>query len=718
MLKEENLFHESWHRIAKQYITLRASVNVQKQYYRGHLWYVLQDPFSNQYYRLNPNAYRFFSRLTLKSTVEETWEESFKKEPDTTPSQGDIIELLAQLYHANLLHYQLPPDSKKLFEKHRKKQHKMIKSTLTNIMFFKIPLFDPDRFLNAIKPIINIMISPFGALIWIGMMIYGGMLTMENFGGLKDQSQAILSVDNLPLLYLAMVIIKSLHELGHCFFVKKYGGEVHTLGVMFLILNPVPFMDASASWFFRNKWHRVLVGFGGMIFEVFIGAIALIVWSQTGSGLINSIAYNMILIATLSTVIFNINPLLRFDGYYILSDWLDMPNLHQHAKQHLTHLLEKYVFGKKNSITPAKTLYEAGIFTFFGIFSNIYRIIVFGTILFFIADKFLLLGLAIAAVCFVSWIILPVVKFFKYILNSPDLERQRRRAVTTTGTITVALLILLCIIPFPYSFKSPGVLKAINYQHTMNKTSGFVTEVFAKSGQYVLKDTPLVQLKNDELAFQIEETEASLAESEILRQKAMYQSQADITPIESRIEFFEKRLEKLREEERNLTLKAEMDGIWVAPHARNLKGMWLIKGASVGEIVDETSFYFISVVSQMDVAKIFGNKNLESIVRLSGEAHNNVEIKSYTSIPYEQSDLPSASLGMMGGGEIAVDMKSEGGERSAEPFYEVRAIVDSESDSKLVHGRSGNIKFDLGYLPLASQGWLKVRQVMQKRFKI
>ena len=150
MIEESKIFHESWYRIAGQHITLRSSVKIQRQLFRGALWYVLSDPFSNQFFRLRPSAYEFVARLSINRTVEEVWQDVMARDPENAPGQEDVIHLLAQLYHANLLHYELPADSAKLFERYKEQKQRVTKATLMNIMFFRIPLLDPDAFLKRL----------------------------------------------------------------------------------------------------------------------------------------------------------------------------------------------------------------------------------------------------------------------------------------------------------------------------------------------------------------------------------------------------------------------------------------------------------------------------------------------------------------------------------------------------------------------------------------
>src|SRR6185295_5159685 len=217
-------------------------------------------------------------------------------------------------------------------------------------------------------------------------------VAIDEFPSLRDQSQGILAPDNLLLLYLGTAFIKTVHEFGHAFFCRRYGGEVHTMGIMFMIFTPMPYVDASSSWGFRRRYQRMLVGAGGMIFELFVAAIAVFVWRQTAPGIIHSVAYNMIFVASVSTLIFNLNPLMRFDGYYLLSDLLEVPNLNQRSMRQLRYWTEKYLLGVAKAEPIAQTHKEATWLTIFGVAATIYRVIVFGGILLFIADRFMLLG--------------------------------------------------------------------------------------------------------------------------------------------------------------------------------------------------------------------------------------------------------------------------------------------------------------------------------------
>lgn len=718
MAEAGNIFHESWYRIANQRICLKPGVEVHRQLFRGAKWYVLRDPFTNQFFRIRPAAYEFVARLSMKRTVEDVWKEVIDKDPYNSPGQEDVIELLAQLYHVNLLHYDLAQDSAKLFQRYKQRKQMLFKATMMNLMFFRIPLLDPDKFIKRLVPAARLAMSPLGGAVWVIVIILGIKTAIENFSELQLHSQGILAPSNLLLLYIGLIFIKAAHEFGHAFAVRRFGGEVHNMGLMFLIFSPVPYVDATAAWSFRSKWRRAIVGAAGMVVELFVASIAIFVWARTGQGIINSLAYNMIFIASVSTILFNINPLMRFDGYYILSDLLDIPNLHQKSHQQLIYLVERYGFGCKKSETPASSKKEASWLTFFGIASGIYSIVVFSSILLFVADRFLLAGIIMAVICAITWVIVPFVQLIRYLATNPRLERKRPRAVLVSlGTLSCCLgFLYFC--PFPNNFKVPGVLEATEHVIVANKVNGVVEKIIAASGKEVKKHEPLVRLSNNELEFEINHVKAEINEAQAKLQLALYKSQADLKPINERIDFLNKKLSNLNEDKENLLVKAQIPGIWVAPQIHDFVGMLTNRGTPLGQVIDDKSFYFTSVIPQQEASRIFSGEVRFSQVRLTGQSEVTIPVIDYITIPMEHTDLPSLALGWAGGGDVPIDTNDNRGIKAAEPFYEVKARISPDTNAALLHGRSGRMKFALKMEPLLRQWCRKLRQLVQKRYQI
>jgi putative peptide zinc metalloprotease protein len=718
MAQRSSTFSESWHRISDLKVSLRSTVKVRRQIFRGIKWYVLYDPFNNTFFRLRPEAYDFISRLRPDRTVESIWEESLRRNPGSSPGQEDVLQLLTQLYYSNLLYFKMPADSTKLFERYRKRRQREIRSKLLSIMFMRFPLFDPDRFLQGIIPLIRPLFGILGAFCWVTVMAIAAKLVFERFDQVTEQVQGILAPDNLLLLYAGMVVVKTLHEFGHAMACKRYGGEVHTMGVMLLIFTPLPYLDATSSWSFRSRWQRALVGAAGMITELFLAGLATIAWAYTGAGTIHSLAYNVMFIASVSTIIFNGNPLLRFDGYYILSDLLDIPNLSTRAMQHLRHLAERYLFGYRDSISPSQSGKEAFWLTVFGILSGIYRVIVFTGIILFVADKFLLAGLLMALLCIVSWGIVPIFRLLKYLATSPRLAKTRARAIMVCLVIMLSITFALGMLPFPNRFRSPGLLEAVRYIRVVNHAPGLVSTLLVESGTWVETGTPLVKLENRELEIETKRTEAQKKEALALQMRAMSKAVEDLKPIQKRLESIEEKLKNLYQHKKDLIVRARQDGLWVVPVAEELEGKWVPKGSLLGEIIDNHAFRFSSVVSQDDAANLFVDQIQKAEVRLYGQENKNLAVSHFKIIPFQHDQLPSAALGWMGGGEVAVSLTDDTGIQASEPFFLIFAEIEPSQETLFLHGRSGKIRFSLAKEPLAVQWGRGFRQLLQKRYQI
>jgi len=711
-------FSESWYRIAGLKVSLHPTVAVRKQRFRGEMWYVLRDPFNNQYFRLRAEAHDFVIRLRSDRTVEEVWKECLERNPDGAPGQEDVLQLLTQLYFANLLHFEMPADSAKLFERYRKRRRREIQSKLLSIMFIRIPLFDPDDLLKRLMPVFRWLISPLGAILWLTVVVAALKLVTERFDQATDQAQAILAPDNLFLMYLSLVAIKAIHEFGHAVVCRRFGGEVHTMGVMLLVFTPLPYMDATSSWSFRSRWQRALVGGAGMIAEIFVAALATFLWAYTGQGTLHSLAYNVMFIASVSTVLFNGNPLLRFDGYYILSDLLDIPNLYTRAVKHLRHIIERYVFGYKESFSPTRSFKEAFWLSVFGVLSGIYRVVVFAGIILFVADKFLLAGLLMALICVVSWGLAPLFRLIKYLAASPRLARTRIRAAVVCVGFFVLVGSFFALCPFPNRFRAPGVIETIHYVRVVNDAPGYVRNIRVATGTEVRPGTPLIELSDRELDLEIEATLAQRSETLAMELKALHTQAADLQPLRKRLETIESKLRDLEAQRAALLVRARESGIWVAPAIQDLIGTWIHRGAVIGQIVNRGGFRFSAVVSQDEAADLFTGRISGAEVRIHGEGGKNLEVSEYQIIPFRQEKLPSAVLGWRGGGEVAVSANDQTGRQAAEPFFQIYADIPSDQGVVLLHGRSGKLRFTLDPKPLLFQWAHLFKQLLQKRYQL
>ena len=338
-----NPFHStSWFNVAHLRPRLRSHVRVRRHRYRGAIWYVLDDGAAGKVHRLPRGAYLLVGRLDGTHTVEELWNRLVDELGEEAPTQDDVITALGQLHGADLLSSDAAPDTAELFVRQKKQRRQVWLQNLKSPMSLRFPLIDPENFLTRTMPWVRPLFSWAGMLLWLGVVIPALILVGRHWdeltGNLADR---VFAADNLLIMALVYPVVKAIHELGHGYAAKAYGREVREMGIMMLVLYPVPYVDASGASALGSKWQRALVGAGGMIAEVFVAALAMFAWTLLEPGVARAAAFNVMLIAGVSTVLVNGNPLLRFDGYFILADLTEIPNLGARANKYWAHLIDR-----------------------------------------------------------------------------------------------------------------------------------------------------------------------------------------------------------------------------------------------------------------------------------------------------------------------------------------------------------------------------------------
>jgi putative peptide zinc metalloprotease protein len=722
--QQRALFSESWHRVAGQRLRLRPSVTIRKQYFRGERWHIAQDGFSNQFFRFRPEAYDIVARLDGTQTMEEIWAGCLERNPDRAPGQGEIVTLLAQLYQANLIVSDLPADTRQLFERHRKRVLQTIKSQVFGVFFLRIPLFDPDALLNRTWPVLRWLFTPAAGVAWLAVVGLGLAAVFGQWDRARDQTQGIIEPGNLFLLYVAFTITKLVHEFGHAACVKKFGGEVHAMGITLLVFTPIPYVDATAAWALRERWKRVAVGLAGMIPELFVAGLAALIWAHTGPGVLNSVCYNAMIVASVSTLVFNLNPLLRFDGYYILSDLTDSPNLQPRSARHLLHLIEHYLFGGQFSTTSVRSLGEAWWLALYGIASWVYRMFVTLSIIFLVADRFFGIGLLAGLVTFIGSFVLPAVAAVKYLLRQPRIERVRQRAWAVSGAFVAAGVLLLAVVPFPRHFRASGVVRAAGSVVVSTPVAGWVKGFDVSSHVPVTAGQPLARLESPELALVIASVRANREQILAREREVLNTLPSAITPMRRRREAVDLQLAQLEHDQAALNLRAPVSGEWVSPRADELKDVWLPRGSPLGDIIGEgKDWEFFAVVPQEYAGELFGGALRGANVRFPGNAGAALPVADWRVVPGRQDVLPSPALGWSAGGPVKVRLDDAQGRHSAEPFFLVVARLERPAPGRdepqlLWQERTGFIRFDLPWSPLLVQWVRAFRQMLQNRYQI
>jgi len=721
---ERPTFSESWYRVADLRPRLRATVQVFRQHFRGLMWHVVQDPSSNQFFRLSESAYRFVALLDGRRTVAEAWRICNEQLGDSAPTQGEVIQLLGQLYTSNLIRAELPPDAEGLFRRYQKRVSREVKGYLTNLLFIRIPLIDPDRFLETFLPLVRWLFTPVGFVLWAVLLALGGYFLVGRVGDLVDQAKNVLNPQALPLFYLSFVLVKICHEFGHGFACKKFGkdagttGEVHTMGVMFLVFTPLPYVDASSMWAFRSKWHRVVVGMAGMFVELAIASVAAIVWAKTSPGVLHAVSYNMIFIASVSTILFNANPLLRYDGYYILSDLLEIPNLANRSKQYIYYLVRKYAWGVRQARTVAHTRGERFWLVFYGVASTIYRVFIVTAILLFVASFLPFLGMILAAAALVAWLLVPLGKFFKYLATSGELMRVRARAVASVAVVLAAIVAGIGLVPAPDRSRIEGIVEPRELRFVHCLSDGFV-RAYKESDRQVRAGTDvLLEADNPLLEARLRMLLADRDEKLARMRKAETESIAAAQSLAKALEALDKQILEAREDLDRLKLTAPASGRWISPRIDRLKGAYVRKGSRVGMIASD-EVVIVAVAGQDISAQAFEEltKGQHVDIRVKGRADLELTGVVLERLRAGQKNLPSRALGYAIGGSVQTALDDPEGLKAQDPFFEIRIAPDADAKVKLLSGQRVVVRLSTDAKPLAVQWWRALLQLVQRRFQ-
>ncbi|MDP6635125.1 MAG: PqqD family peptide modification chaperone [Phycisphaerae bacterium] len=742
-------FSESWYRVAALRPRLRSSVQVFRQHFRGQMWHVLQDPGSNQFFRLNDTGYHFVGLLDGRRTVTEVWNMCNERLGDAAPTQGEAIALLGQLYTSNLLQADVPPDAQGLFRRYKQRVGREVRGYLTNLLFIRIPLIDPDRFLERWVGVFGAIFSIVGMICWMALMSTGVYFLLGRTDELGNQAMGILMTENLPLLAISFWVVKIVHEFGHGFACKKFGlqaggGEVHTMGIMFLIFMPLPYVDASSAWAFRSKWHRVMVGAAGMFCELAIAAVAAIVWASVGPGMVKALAYNCMFIASVTTLLFNANPLLRYDGYYILSDLLEIPNFAQRSKSYLYYLVKKYIWSVRNPRNPANTSGEKAWFVFYGIASTIYRLFILIVILMFLSDRLpeqlKFIATIAAVVSGAVWLCTPIFKFVKYLATSGELTRVRGRAVTSTLLTVASIILVVGVIPMPDRVRAEGVVEPLGLAVVYTRTDGYV-ENFLPSGTPVKSDevlinaapasntpqlTEFINRLNTELIARRRILKAEY--DKIRRQEDWALAEGEHAVVASRKDEAKAKAEQITrvdDDIRNLTIRSPIDGIWISPDVDRLKGNFLEKGRQIGLVAnrDPENLIVRAVASQEIGAMLYELRNIKGHaipleIRIQGRPNPAFSGRIRKILDSAQDVLPSPALGYAVGGPVVTRSDDRQGLMAAEGFFEIHLTPETNTPDgqiMLLPGQRVVVRFDLPPKPLVAQWWRSLLQLLQRK---
>jgi putative peptide zinc metalloprotease protein len=713
-----SLFSPSWYRVKDLKPRLRRHVSINRHDYRGRIWFILQDLASGRSHKLSPAAYRLVGLMNGRRTMAELWDIANVQLGASAPTQDEAIRLMGQLHSADTVICDVPPDSRELFRRQKRSERMQIKQKIWSPLAVRLPLWDPDRFLNATMPLARPFFTRAFVVIWLVVIVLAAVLAATNFGAITNNiTDRVLTPQNLFVLWLVYPVVKAFHELGHGYAVKKFGGEVHEIGIMFLVLIPVPYVDASAATGLRDKYQRMLVGGVGIMVEMFLASLALFVWLNAESGVVHTIAYNVMLIGGVSTLLFNGNPLLRFDGYYVLADWIEIPNLAGRSTKHLGYLIQKYIFGVRDAEAVTSIRAERTWFVGYGIAAFLYRIFIMFAIIASIAGRFFIVGVILAIWALTTQMVVPLGKNIGFLANSPKLRSNRPRAIMSTLGILGVVIWALFFLPAPAATVVDGVTWPNEQAQLRAGTNGFVTQVASDFTATVGAGDILISVDDPFLRARLDLMDAELAAMDVQRSAYVRSDRVQAGLIVAEIAAMTSDRDRLAQQIDELDIRAPRAGTVVIPNSGDLLGQFITKGDVIGYVIAPQDTRTVRVVVDQDhVDRVRHMTQSVSVMPVEWDTRAYIGHIVRT-VPGASRQLPTPALGLAGGGRVPVDPSSQDGTRTLDRIFEFDILLN-EAPEKPLLGRRVRVRFDHGTEPLGFQAYRSLRQLFLRIYNV
>ncbi|NLC70123.1 MAG: HlyD family efflux transporter periplasmic adaptor subunit [Desulfuromonadaceae bacterium] len=712
----ESLFSQSWYRVASLKPRLRSHVQIVPHTYRGQNWYVMQDRFTGRHHRFSAEAYQLIGLMDGRRTLAQIWETACTRLGDHMPTQDEAIGLLSHLFRCDLLQTCTLPDIGDLNKRHAQGRPGLLMSGLMSPLSVRFPLVDPDRFLAAVLPFMRFCFSCWGAALWlltVGIATVAAVIHWPDLSG--SFTDALLSLENLALVGLVYPLLKIIHEFGHALLVKHWGGEVHEMGVMLLVFMPIPYVDASSSLAFADKRRRMMVGAAGILIELFMAAVALLVWLNVSPGPVRAAAYNVMLIAGVSTLLFNGNPLLRFDAYYVLADFLEIPNLGQRSNRFLGYLLQRYLLAVGEAESPAETGKEAAWLLVYGVSSFAYRIFISIRIVLFVAGKFFFIGLLIAFWAAAVMVVAPLWRATFFLMKNTQMQRKRNRVVLVLGLPAFLLAGMFFFLPMPYHTLCEGITWAPEETRAYAAASGFITEILVENGSRVTAGVPLIRSVNPDLETQVRLLESRLAEYRVRYQMSLLGDRNEKAMMQEELGRLEAEYAHALQKREALLLRSPAEGFFFLPDPQDMVGNFVRRGTPVGYVLDREKIEIRVLVPQADIERVrLDTRGVE--VRFAAAMDEVVPAAVVREVPAASRVLPSLAFSLEGGGNFALDPRERDQAQVLERLFQF-VLKPEKIHSNRLEERVF-VRFEHASEPLAWRLFRALRRLLLSRFSV
>lgn len=722
-------------------LEMRKDLAFQQIHCQGKGYWVVKDPVALAYFQLQPEQHQVLQLLDGKRNLEEIREGLLEGFPFARPTLADIQSTIIDLHSKRLVRGNRFGQGMALFASGQKKRFEKLWATLKNVLYIRLSGWDPERTLTWLYPLVRWMFQPWAVAVAAVIAATAWAIVAIQFDTFRQrlpEFKQFFGWPNLVYLWVTLAITKIFHELGHGIACRHYGGECHQIGLILLVFSPTLYCDVSDSWMLPNKWQRIVIGAAGMYIEVIVSSLALFAWWFTQPGLLNHLLLNVFFISSITTVIFNLNPLMKYDGYYMLSDLLEIPNLTRKAQRLSQEAFAWYCLGIRPTPDPFMPVDGRFWFVVYSLASAAYRwVVLFGITLFLyvVLKPYELQSIGIAMAVFsVAGFVFSVGQNLYSILRAPRQDPLSKPKIGTTLTVLFLTILGVLFIPLPWHLESSFYIEPHDVRHVYTVVPGELAEILVKPGQVVQKGDTLARLTDREKESRYQEllTELRNHENELNTQRALNDA-TGIALARERARTTAELVADYKEQLELLTIKAPEGGTIVAPPRtpepklttpQYELGRWygtaldpqnhgalLDSGTLVMSIAPDDRFQAILVVDQADRPDLEVGKEIEI-------KFDHLADRMYTGKILEIADrhleFAPETMSNKRGGELPTVTDPKGRERLTSHAYQ--AIVILEGDSNLMKsGIRGRARFRVGHRSAAQWLWREIRATFHFR---
>jgi putative peptide zinc metalloprotease protein len=723
----------------------REDLIVVEQQFRGERYWVVKDPLSLRFARLREFEYAIWHALDGRTGLRQLVELFEARFAPQRIKVHEVSRFVTSLHQLDLLISESPGQGEMLVARRSERGWKTLWSKLANPLSIKFSVCDPTRAFDLLLPAVSWIFSPLAVLSALVLFVVAGAaiaLRWSAFAAQVPTAEQFLTPDNLLLVGCVLAAIKVLHEFGHGLACRAFGGECRDLGVMLLVFTPCLYCDVSDAWRFPDRARRILVAAAGMYFEFLLAAVASLVWATAEPGLLSRVCLTVVVVSSVSTLLFNANPLMRYDGYYILSDALEVPNLAQRSASALRQQFLRLIFGDDAPRDPLAPHGRQRWYIAYAVASALYRwglTLAIVVMLVAAARPYRLENLSRLAgvIMLASIVAAPIVSLRRMLPKSRTTERMKPRRIGIAVGVLLLIVGFIAFVPVPHGIDAPCELQLRDAEQIYVEVPGRIVEVPQPYGAQVDVGTPLVRLTNREVDLEIERLEAKLVRLDIdirsIKAEAFSNPAAagSLAQSEKLLTSLQQQLDQKRADQKRLTPLATRSGTLYppptvpdAPHSSSTSndadlttwtgrpldpenvGATLEIGTPLGAIGDPTSWQAMIVVDQEDVEFVRAKKPGDPITveilldalpekPLSGTVAE-IAIGALRDSPRRLSNKA--------GGEVATKTEAGGGETPVSTSYLVRVHL-TDPDGLFVQGWRGTAKIHAPSTPLGKRLW-------------